>query len=505
MASNDTPVPEVRIRALCDVPAKASGAYVLYWMTSARRSQDNFALQRAVEFAVELDKPLVVLEALRLGYRWASDRFHAFVLQGMAANERAFDKTRAHYYPYVETSLDAGKGLLDALAQDACVLFSDDYPCFFIPDMLGAATEKVAERHELRFEVVDANGVFPMRATDKSFSRAFDFRRYLQRELKPHLEHTARRDPLQGDELRKLGGLPAALRERWPRADARLLAESDAALASLPLEQHGLAEFEGGSAAGAKALERFIDTRLDCYGERRNHPDERVTSELSSYLHFGHVAGQRVVLDVLSAGGGSVAGVGGEAKGAREGWWNASESAEAFLDQIVTWREIGFNRCAHDADFDKYDTLPAWSQKTLAEHSGDERPYLYTREQFENSQTHDELWNAAQNELRLSGRMHNYLRMLWGKKILEWSASPREALGTLIELNNKYAVDGRDPNSYSGIFWTLGRYDRAWGPERPIIGKVRYMTSDSTRRKVRLREYLAQWSGRGSGSEATLF
>jgi deoxyribodipyrimidine photo-lyase len=182
-------------------------------------------------------------------------------------------------------------------------------------------------------------------------------------------------------------------------------------------------------------------------------------------------------------------------KGARSGWWGTSAPAEAFLDQLVTWRELGYVFCHRRPDHARYDSLPDWCRATLAEHESDPRPHLYDLDAFDAADTHDDLWNAAQNQLRHEGRIHNYLRMLWGKKILHWSESPRAALEVMIELNNRYAVDGRDPNSYSGIFWVLGRFDRAWGPERPVFGKVRYMASANTRRKLRVGAYLERWDG----------
>jgi deoxyribodipyrimidine photo-lyase len=179
--------------------------------------------------------------------------------------------------------------------------------------------------------------------------------------------------------------------------------------------------------------------------------------------------------------------------GKREGWWGVTRGAEAFLDQLVTWRELGFNAAAHLAGHDRYDTLPEWAQSTLAAHARDPRPHQYDRDIFERAATHDPLWNAAQTELVRDGRIHTYLRMLWGKKILEWSRTPQDALDTMIHLNDKYALDGRDPNSCSGIFWCLGRYDRPWGPEREIFGTVRYMSSGNTARKLRLKGYLARY------------
>ena len=171
-----------------------------------------------------------------------------------------------------------------------------------------------------------------------------------------------------------------------------------------------------------------------------------------------------------------------------------SPSSESFLDELITWRELGYNMCWQRTDYDRYESLPDWAQKTLAEHASDPRPFVYSHEEFEKAETHDPLWNAAQNQLVQSGKIHNYLRMLWGKKILEWSATPQDALYCMLELNNKYALDGRNPNSYSGVFWVLGRYDRAWGPERPIFGKIRYMSSENTARKMSVRNYLKRWN-----------
>jgi deoxyribodipyrimidine photo-lyase len=185
--------------------------------------------------------------------------------------------------------------------------------------------------------------------------------------------------------------------------------------------------------------------------------------------------------------------ISGKVNGSSNGWWGVEEHVESFLDELITWREVGYNMCSRSDDYDRYESLPKWAQQTLGKHAEDPREYVYTLDEFESAQTHDPLWNAAQRQLVREGRIHNYLRMLWGKKVLEWSASPQAALDVLIELNNKYALDGRNPNSYSGIFWVLGRYDRAWVPERPIFGTIRYMSSDNTARKVRVKDYLRRY------------
>ena len=168
--------------------------------------------------------------------------------------------------------------------------------------------------------------------------------------------------------------------------------------------------------------------------------------------------------------------------------------SEDFLDQLITWRELGFNMCRNNLNYDKYTSLPEWAKKSLKVHEMDERDYIYSMRQFEKAETHDPLWNAAQKQLLIEGKIHNYLRMLWGKKVIEWTPTPGNALKILIHLNNKYALDGRDPNSYSGIFWIFGRYDRAWGPERKIFGKIRYMSSKNTKKKVAVVNYLKKYS-----------
>ena len=487
IASN---VPPLRIVPCNRAPVREDGDYVLYWMIAARRTGWNFGLERAADWARALGKPLLILEALRCDYPWASDRFHRFVIQGMAANARRLKKTRAAYYPYVEPRQGGGKGLLAALARRAAVVVTDDFPCFFLPRMVDAA----AERLPVRLEKVDSNGLLPLRATDRVFLRAVDFRRFLQKTLPRHFDEMPRKNPLARATIPVLERLPAAIVRRWPAADVETRLADTGALAELPID-HSVPPvfYDGGSAAAGKALRRFLDRRLARYSEGRRDVVERATSELSPYLHFGHISAHEIFAAVAAREAWNPGKVFHKATAARSGWWGMSEPAESFLDELLTWRELGYNMTWQRDDYDRYESLAAWTRATLEEHQTDPREYLYTLEEFETAATHDELWNAAQRELVRDGRIHNYLRMLWGKKIFEWSQTPRDALAVMIELNNKYAVDGRNPNSYSGIFWCLGRYDRAWGPERPIFGKVRYMSSDSTRRKLDAKAYVAEF------------
>ncbi len=487
-------IPALRLRQVNDAPVEPSRSYVLYWMIASRRCDYNFALDRAIDWARELGKPLMVLEPLRCGYRWASDRLHRFVIDGMAENARRFENTGVYYYPYVEPKAGAGKGLLDAVARHAAVVVTDDYPCFFLPRMVRAAGRKLP----VRLEAVDGNGLLPLRAVDKIYPTAYSFRRVLQKTLPSHFDDFPRRNPLARLNLPERKQRPQGTSE-WPPATAALLEGRGDELAGLPIDHEvPAAELTGGHRAARLRLTRFLGEHLPRYDERRNHPDEDVTSGLSPYLHFGHISSHEVFSELMDHEGWTTGRISTRADGRREGWWGAGKSAEAFLDQLVTWRELGLNMTWQRDDYDRFDSLPDWAIATLEEHASDERRYTYELDRFERARTHDALWNAAQNQLRREGRLHNYLRMLWGKKILEWTPNPRRALDVMLTLNDKYALDGRDPNSISGIFWVLGRYDRPWGPEREIFGKIRYMSSENTRRKLNVKSYLTRY-GEGQG------
>lgn len=483
-------VPALRIRKLNDCDLFDDGQFVLYWMTAFRRPFYNFALQRAVEWAEKLQKPLLILEALRSDYPYASDRIHSFILQGMANNAEHFAATTAHYYPFVETENGSGKGLLEKLAESASLIVTDDHPGFFYPHMIQTAAEKIS----VSLEAVDSNGLLPLRAADHDYPTAYAFRRFLQKELPGHLFDFPVADPLQTPELPKLKFVIEEIQQCWPPATHELLAASSTSLARLPID-HSVAAVEerGGFKEAELYLQRFFEERLPDYLQR-SEPEQQVSSELSPFLHFGHISAHQIVQQLFAQENWTIGHLSPETRGKRCGWWGLSEAAESFLDELITWREVGFNAAWLRPDYDQYHSLPDWARESLAKHRVDPRINIYSLEQFEQSQTHDPLWNAAQNQLRREGRIQNYLRMLWGKKIFEWSPDAETAMQTMLSLNDKYALDGRDPNSISGIFWCLGRYDRAWGPERPIFGKIRYMTSENTARKFSVKKYLQRYA-----------
>ncbi|MFK7928744.1 MAG: deoxyribodipyrimidine photolyase [Myxococcota bacterium] len=481
---------DARLRTLVDRPERTDADFVLYWMIGERRPSHNFALQHAVHRANALGKPLVVLEPLDCTYEWACDRFHAFIIQGMAENQALFADSAATYYPYVEPAPAKGQGLLAALADRACVIMTDDRPGYRFPGLLSRAAHHV----KTRFIAVDGAGVLPLTTAPKVYKRAVDFRRYVHKAFSHEAPVRPIPEPLRGLSRQTGPDLSAILAE-WPEADLSAL-RATGGLAALPIDHSipAVADRPGGPATAATRLERFLDQKLERYPER-NHPDKDVASGLSPWLHFGHVGGAQVAWAVLDASGWQRENMDASRFSKQEGAWGLSAGAESFLEEVITWRELSAQTAwAHPDDHHRYIGLPQWARTTLAEHRDDPREHLYDLETLADGKTEDPLWNAAQRQLRESGIMHNYLRMLWGKRVLAWTESPEACFAALVELNNRYALDGRDPNSYGGIAWVMGRYDRAWGPERPIYGKIRYMTSQSTRRKLKLSGWLERWT-----------
>ncbi len=481
MKRGPAPAPAARVRIVNDRPAETGRGPVVYWMTAARRTSHNWGLQHAAAKATELDRPLIILEALRCDYPYASDRFHAFVASGMRDNRAALRSRPATYHAYIEGRRGAGKGLLAALAKDAALVVGDDYPGFFLPRMVAAAA-----RLPVRMELVDGNGLLPLSSTEAVPKTAMAFRRILQKQLPEHLSFPDA-DPLADADLPTLDDLPGDVATHWP-TDGELLAGRFADLAI----DHDVppASRSGGPAAGATRLRAFLKDDLDDYHEAARHPDRNGTSHLSGYLHFGHVGAHQIAAAVLGREKWNPSKV-RERPDGRRGWWGVGEGAEAFLEQLVTWRELAFHDARHNPGNERYETLPEWARATLEAHAQDQR-HVYDEEDLEQARTDDDLWNAAQRQLVRDGELHNYLRMLWGKRVLEWTPHPRDAWRILLRLNDRWALDGRDPNSVAGIAWVFGRFDRPW-QEREVFGKVRCMRSPNTRKKVECERYLLKY------------
>ncbi len=483
-------IPAERLVAVNDRLLQDHGRFVLYWMRAARRPFWNFSLQHAVQRAIELQRPLLIVETLACDETHASLRHHFFALDGMTDNALYFANKGVTYHPFVEQQPGQIDTLLRSLSQESCLLITDEHPLLEQRQHLA----KLAKTLPVCIEAIDGNGILPLRATDRAFATAYSFRRFLQRQLAGHLLTMPLADPLTGAHLPHLETPPKGLSEETSSFTKELLGCGRDCLNQLPIDQQVQpVKLSGGHQAAEGLFGSFLSEGLPLYVEQRNQPELEITSGLSTHLRWGHISPHQLVHRLLAQEDWTPGNLALECRGQRSGWWGLTENSEAFLDQLITWRELGYQLCHRQDNYQQFASLPEWAQMTLNHHAGDPRPYLYSAKELAAAQTHDELWNAAQRQLIREGRMHNYLRMLWGKKILEWSPSPQTALEVMIDLNDRFALDGRDPNSYSGIGWCLGRFDRAWGPERPIFGKIRYMSSINTARKVSVKNYLRRY------------
>lgn len=515
MSISPGPTPAERIRWLNNRSPRERGHYVLYWVQTSRRLHANHALDTAVAWAAHLKAPLVIYEGLKRNYPWANARHHAFVLQGMRDNAAAARRLGLTYWPFVETPDYPGRGLVRRLAADAAMVVTDDYPAYIVP----AHLEALASTIEAPLLAVDSNGIVPLQQLGPLPGAAAHLRPRWHRRFAESWQQRACSEP----------DLPACVCRSVDPPFPLWNTERDilSSLAELGIDCSvpPVPSTLGGTTAGRARLRRFLTYGLPRYADQRNvptDPESGASSGLSPYLRWGHLSVQEIVEAVLGPDW-SVKELDSSAIGRREGFFCRDANINAFLDELLIWRDVGYvwhrflreqllqgqpggTISWHDGPtlpqfhFARWDfsapqqdqlalVLPRWAYATLQQHAADPRPHRYPLAQFEAADTHDPLWNAAQEELLHSGRIHNYLRMLWGKKVLEWSFSPQEAYRILEHLNNKYALDGRDPNSYTGILWCFGLFDRPWGPERPIFGTVRYMSSESTARKFSLQGY----------------
>jgi len=450
-----------RVLLLNDKSTNNDGKYVLYWMQMFKRAEYNHALDFAIEKANERKLPLVVYEGLKYYYPWASDRIHTFILEGVEEKRAAFARRGIRYIFYLQKDEHAPQQIVAKLARDAALIVTDDFPCFIIP----AHNEAIVRRAEIPVYAVDSNGVIPLSRFEKEEYAAYTIRPKIKKMLGDYLKPFAEREIIvRADDL----NVDCPDTEVTEKNIARLVAECavDHAVKPSPV-------YHGGTTNGRKRLKKFVAEILPDYEAARNKPEKDGSSRLSAYLHFGFLSPLEIALAVRDA--------------------DAPEASKAaFLEELIVRRELSYNFTRFNADYDSLRSLPAWVHKTMREHIDDRRAPLYSLEQLEAGKTHDELWNAAQREMLATGEMHNYVRMLWGKNVIGWTRSYEEAFEMLVHLNNKYCLDGRNPNSYAGILWCFGKHDRPW-MERPVFGTIRYMTSASTGRKFDSKKYI-EWT-----------
>lgn len=414
---------------------------VLYWMRIAMRCQDNPALEAALTLAQQLDRPLLVYQGLSERYPFASDRHHRFILEGARDVAEALAERGVSYAFHLERPGHRGDYLLALAAQSAAVI-TEVFP--WRP--LAAWTSTLAHAADCSVLAVDSSCLVPMPSVHaRSCDRAFRFREATM---------AKRREAIAAPPFEKIPAVSRALPDLpfepvdLQRADlAALIAscEIDHAVAPVP-------HTPGGSHAAEERWTAFRDHQLAHYHRRRNDPLADGVSRLSAYLHYGQISPFKVARETAAIGG---------------------AGAEKFLDELLVWRELAWAFCFHHPEHEQLSALPAWARDTLEAHGDDPRPFCHDWETLARARSGDALWDAAQRSLLIHGELHNNVRMTWGKALPQWTPDAATALARLIDLNHRYALDGRDPNSYAGILWCLGLFDRPFQPEQPILGSVR--------------------------------
>ncbi len=440
-----------RVAELNDA-GEREGAYVLYWMQQSQRTEFNHALEYAIHRANELEQPLLVAFGLMDDYPEANLRHYHFMLQGLQDVERALGERDI---PFV-LQRGAPDEVAVRLAAEASLVVCDRGYLRHQREW----RERVASDVGCRVVQVESDVVVPVElASDKKETAA----RTIRPKITKHLE-------------RFLVDLPQATLETTaaaPGIEGEDLSDIDALLAQLKLEQQvpPVPLFTGGTTAGKEVLGYFLAERFADYVGHRNQPQTDDVSHMSKYLHFGQLSPVYIALQVQEA--------------------DPGENSDSYLEELIIRRELPMNFVFYEPRYDEYSALPEWARTTMSEHADDPRAPAYTRAELEDAATDDEYWNASMREMKYSGYMHNYMRMYWGKKILEWSETPEHAYDTVLRLNNKYFLDGRDANSFANVAWVFGTHDRGW-TERAVFGKIRYMNAAGLERKAKPAAYVAK-------------
>lgn len=434
--------------------------YVLYWMQQAQRTKGNLALDWAIQAANECHLPLLVAFALTPSFPGANARHYQFMLEGLAEVRQDLQQRGIGFVIRLGDPPD----IIASLAREAALLVGD----IGYLRIQRQWRKQLAKQIDCPFSAIEADVVIPIRlVSQKEEFAARTIRPKIHRLWQRFLEET----PSPTPDMQKKCQAPAS--DINPSDGAGALPVDG----SVAPSEH----FKGGQIAAHRQLATFLRTGLPVYHEDRNDPANNLCSNMSPYLHFGQIAALDIARQVRSA--------------------NApAEAIESYLEELIVRRELSMNFVYYNSGYDKYaSAIPEWARKTLAKHAGDKRPVTYTRAQLETGTTQDPYWNAAQLEMVQQGKMHNYMRMYWGKKVIEWTASPEEAYQILIEMNDRYEIDGRDANGYTGVAWCFGKHDRPW-TQRDIFGTVRYMAASGLERKFKIKQYVERITGQKTPS-----
>lgn len=436
------------------------GKCVVYWLQKAQRALDNPALEVAIACGNALGLPVVAYFSVIPNYPHANLRHYHFLQQGLHDVAEGMEERGVGFAIRRPTDSDTLESFLDEVG--AAMVVGDENVCRE-PERWRAA---LARKVTVPFLTVDADVVVPSALFGKSYVLLHHFRPHLHKQLAEFLV------PVKKEHVK----------HRWSKSVRSYSLKGDITEGFTKLDRSvgPVDTLEGGTKAGLKRLRHFTETQLKDYDEKRNHPEIAGTSQMSAYLHYGHLSPITIALAV---------------KDAAERGMCSHAVADKYLDELIGWRELAVLFCKYNPNYDNWECAEPWARKTLMAHAGDTRPWTYTLKQLEHAETHDELWNASQRQMVQEGWMHNYMRMYWAKKILEWSPNAEKAYEWAVELNDKYELDGRDSNGYAGIAWAIvGKHDRPWF-DRPVFGLVRYMSGESTGKKFDSKRYMGMYPG----------
>ena len=428
-----------------------SNGGVVYWMQRDRRSNNNWALVHAQNIAIRLKAPLTVFYSLNGNFSDGNNRQYGFLLKGLVDTIKELEKYNIPFHIRRGDAISAIKKYISKA--NTGYLITDFSPLRVYKNRVA----KLVSTINIPFEIVDAHNIVPT---------------WVVSEKQEFAAHTLRRKiHLLLDEF--MHPIPKIIPH--PFLDKKNEYEQfkpNVILKNLRIDNsvQEISWLKPGEQNGIKVLQSFIRDRFDISGELRNNPTKNNLSNLSPYIHFGQISAQHIANEINNL--------------------EDSDGKNNFLEQLIVRRELAENFCFYNKNYDSFDGFHAWAKKTLNEHRSYKREYLYSKIEFENANTHDDLWNAAQFEMVEKGKMHGFMRMYWAKKILEWTPDPESALQIAIDLNDKYQLDGRDPNGYTGIAWSIGGiHDRPWF-ERPVFGKVRFMNYNGCKRKFKINDYI---------------
>jgi deoxyribodipyrimidine photo-lyase len=447
-----------RVKALNDGKFNENGKFVIYWMSQTHRANFNHSLEFAIDLSNAYRKPLLVYFPITDRYKYSNARYYKFMLDGILEAKKSIEERGIKF---VIEKVDDIKQRVVEISRDAFALITDKAYLKFYRRL----NRYVADKLDIPVYEVESDVCVPVEiVSDRLEPYAFGFRKKIYSIMDAFIVELKPREVKIKSVSLDFGIGELTLKDSLEILDILNIDKSVS-----------LSPFVGGYSQARKYLEEFIERKLHKYKDFRSHPELDYQSNLSPYLHFGQISPIEVVLEVLSK-------------------YGKDENVDSFFNELIVWRELARNFCYYNPNYNHYEGIPDWAKETLEEHKKDRREYIYTLEELESAKTHDEYWNSAQLELLKTGKMHNYMRMYWCKKIIEWTDDPKQAFDIACYLNDKYELDGRDPNGYAGISWCFGTHDRPW-KERKIFGKVRYMSASGLEAKFDIKKYVEKVKG----------